>query len=340
MYNCGMYGGSFNPLHLGHVRCIIEAANQCKKLIIVLSCGERRDEIDVRVRYRWLYQLTQHLGNVKLFVISDAAESKSGYTEEYWQADAEKVKAFAGEAIDAVFCGSDYDGDSFWAKCYPEAELKITRRDSISSTEIRKNPLDHWDWLPNIVRLFYVKKVLLVGGESVGKSTLTANLANHYNTNYLEEVGRDISERSGTDKMMLPEDFTEILLRHKTRETEAVKSSNRVLFEDTDCLITLFYLRFLEGRDKEKNAALAEAISGLNSYDLILFLEPDVTFAQDGDRSEVIAADRDKYSEQIKELYRQHGFTFVSVSGNYQTRFEQAVSLVDGLIRGDDPRRS
>ncbi|WP_376785767.1 adenylyltransferase/cytidyltransferase family protein [Ruminiclostridium cellobioparum] len=29
-FKCGMYGGSFNPLHLGHVRCIIEAANQCE----------------------------------------------------------------------------------------------------------------------------------------------------------------------------------------------------------------------------------------------------------------------------------------------------------------------
>jgi len=45
-----MYGGSFDPLHLGHVRCIIEAANQCEKLGVVLSCGERWKEIDVRLR--------------------------------------------------------------------------------------------------------------------------------------------------------------------------------------------------------------------------------------------------------------------------------------------------
>ena len=334
MYNCGMYGGSFNPLHLSHVRCIIEAANRCKKLIVVLSYGERRDEIDVRVRYRWLYQLTKHIGNVKLFIIRDTAMKKADYTEEYWQADADKVKTFAGEPIDVVFCGSDYDENSFWSRCYPEAELIISPRGGISSTAIRKDPLAHWDWLPNIVRPYYVKRVLLVGGESTGKSTLTINLANYYNTNYLEEVGRDISERSGTDRMMLSEDFTDILLQHKVREIEAVKHSNRILFEDTDCLITLFYLHFLEGQNKEKNGALAETIAQMNTYDLILFLEPDVDFVQDGDRSPVIAANRNGYSEQIKELYHTHGFTFDSIRGDYQARFEQAVSLVERLIEG------
>ena len=321
-------------MHLGHVRCIVAAANQCRKLILVLSCGGRRDEIEARVRYRWLYQLTEHIGNVKLFMLDDTAESKADYTEEYWQADAEKVKAFAAEPIDVVFCGSDYGEDSFWSRCYPEAELKIIPRDGMSSTKIRENPLACWDWLPYIVRPYYVKKVLLIGGESSGKSTLTVNLANYYNTNFLEEVGRDISERSGTDRLMLQEDFTDILLRHKICEAEAVRHSNRVLFEDTDCLITLFYLRFLEGCDKGKNEALAEAISHLNSYDLILFLEPDVEFVQDGDRSEVIAANREQYSEQIKEIYRQHGFTFESIRGNYQARFEQAVALVDRLLEG------
>ena len=28
MYKVGMYGGSFNPLHLGHVNDIIKAANK------------------------------------------------------------------------------------------------------------------------------------------------------------------------------------------------------------------------------------------------------------------------------------------------------------------------
>ena len=34
-------------------------------------------------------------------------------------------------------------------------------------------------------------------------------------------------------------------------------------------------------------------------YDLILFLEPDVEWVQDGDRSEIIASDREKYGNMI-----------------------------------------
>lgn len=331
-YKCGMYGGSFNPLHIGHVRCMIQAANMCEKLIIVISSGRNRDEVDVRLRYRWVYQLTKHLPDVRIFILEDAAPSKGDYTEDYWTSDADKVKKFAGEPIDAVFCGSDYDENSFWGKCYPEAKLIIFPRDGISSTELRRDIYGHWDWLPSIVKPHYVKKVLLIGGESTGKSTLTQNLALHYNTTFMEEAGRDISERSGTDMMMIPQDFTDILLTHKQRELEQIQRADKVFFEDTDCLITRFYLDFLEGKDKERNAALANAIARMNEYDLILFCEPDVKFVQDGDRSEVIAADREKYSRQIKEIYRSRGFDFVSLSGSYQQRYEKAVQLVDDLL--------
>lgn len=334
-YKCGMYGGSFNPLHLGHVRCIIEAANQCEDLIVVISEGVNRDEIDIRVRYRWVYQLTKHIGNVRIFVLKDDTKTKKDYTEEYWMEDATKVKKFAGKKIDVVFCGSDYDKNSFWAKSYPEAENIFFERGNISSTKIREAVMSHWEWLPNVVKPYYAKKVLLIGGESTGKSTLTINLANYYNTNYLEEVGRDISERSGTDMLMLPEDFTDILLLHKVKEREALLSSNRVLFEDTDCLITKFYIQFLDGQDKVVNEKLADAIAEFNNYDLVLFMEPDVEFVQDGDRSSIIAADRENYSNKIKELYKERKVKFEVISGDYQERFLKATKLVDKLLWGE-----
>lgn len=334
-YKCGMYGGSFNPLHLGHVRCIIEAANQCEDLIVVISEGINRDEIDIRVRYRWIYQITKHIGNVRIFILQDSVETKQNYTEDLWMNDADKVKKFAGRKIDAVFCGSDYDINSFWAKCYPESENIFFQRDNISSTKIRENVMAYWEWLPNIVKPYYVKKVLLVGGESTGKSTLTINLANYYNTNYLEEVGKNLSERSGTGMLMLPEDFTDILLIHKLREREALLSSNKVLFEDTDCLVTKFYIQFLDGKDKDINENLADVIAELNKYDLVIFLEPDVKFVQEGDRSSVIAADRKHFSNKIKELYKKRNYNIEVVSGDYHERFSKSVGLVNKLLGGE-----
>ena len=331
-YNVGMYGGSFNPLHMGHVDCIIRAANMCKELYIVLSIGHNRGEIDGRIRYRWIYQLTKHIGNVKIITLEDEAASKAEYDEKYWQSDADKVKAAVGKPIDVVFCGSDYDENSFWNKCYPDSKLYIFPRNDISSTEIRKDPYAHWDWIPNIAKPYYVKKVLLMGGESTGKSTLTINLANRFNTNYIDEAGRDISERSGTDMMMLSEDFTEILLQHKLNEIKAIEHSNKVFFEDTDTLITQFFMGFLEDPGIEKNKALSDAIDALNAYDLILFLEPDVEFVQDGDRSEEIRDNREKYSDQIKDLILSHGKRFVTVSGSYEERYEKAIAEVNRLF--------
>lgn len=330
MYKVGMYGGSFNPMHNGHLDCIIRAACMCEKLYIVLSVGENRDEVDYKVRYRWLYQATKHIGNVKIIILYDQCVKKADYTLEDSKPDSEYVKKEIGEKIDIVFCGSDYDADSFWNVNYPESEFYVFERNEISSTKIRENIYKHWDWLPNFVKPYYVKKVLLIGLESSGKSTLTINLANHYNTNYIEEAGRELSEKSGTDTMMLNEDFTEILLTQKMNEIKAVERSNKVLFCDTDCLITQFYLDFLKG-DLD-NIRLSDAIDALNKYDLILYLAPDVKWVQDGDRREEIRDNRPKYREMLADIYNSHGKKFEYIEGDYLTKFNKCVELIDKLF--------
>lgn len=333
-YGVGIYGGSFNPLHLGHLECIIKAAGLCKELYIVISYRDNETDVPLRVKIRWVYQLTKHIGNVKIITLKDETVDKKDYTESYWNSDSRIVKDKIGKKIDVVFSGDDYDENSFWNKCYEESDYIVFPRNKYNSTEIRGDLYGHWDWMPQVVRTYFTKKVLIIGGESSGKSTLTINLANYFNTVYLEEVGRDLSELSGTDIYMLPEDFTRILLEHKAKEFRLIEKSNKVFFEDTDCLITHFFLDFLNDEESKKNGKLADAIAALNSYDLILFLEPDVEWVQDGDRSEVIAADRKKYSEMIKKYYTDRGFGFKIISGDYNTRFDLAVKYVNELIEG------
>ncbi|MBO5087648.1 MAG: multifunctional transcriptional regulator/nicotinamide-nucleotide adenylyltransferase/ribosylnicotinamide kinase NadR [Lachnospiraceae bacterium] len=336
MFEVGMYGGSFNPLHMGHVRCMVKAATRCNELNIVISQGIARDEVDLTVKYRWIYMMTKHLPNVRIHILEDSCESKEAYGKELWKTDAEKVKEMIGKKIDVVFCGDDYkEGDNFYKMCYPESEIIYFERDNISSTLIRSNPYKYWDMLPECVRPYYVKKVMLIGGESVGKSTMTIQLARYYNTTFIDEAGRDISMRSGTDKMMMMDDYTDILLTHKMNERKAIEGANKVLFIDTDCLITQFYLEFLNEhtKGKKEHDVLADAIAGINRYDLVIFLEPDVEFVQDGTRNEAIREQREHYSKRIKEIYDAHGIQYQSVSGDYSTRLEQVIQLVDKLLK-------
>lgn len=337
-YKVGMYGGSFDPLHVGHIHDIIRAGAMCEELYVMISWCVGRESTSKELRYRWIYNSVRHLPNVKLIMIEDQAVSKEDYnTDYYWEKGAADIRETIGKPIDAVFCGSDYLGTGRFEGLYcPESEVIYFDRKEvpISSTDLRGWAMDHWDYLPKVCKPYYTKKVLVVGGESTGKSTLVQNLALAYNTNCLAEVGRDVTEAAGSEELMIMEDFIQILLRHKTRELDAVKESNRVLFIDTDAVTTKFYARFLLSRTEEirKCEALSDAIIGINAFDLILFLEPTVAFVQDGTRNELIAADRVLYSNQIKALLDTVQMQYHCISGDYLNRFNEAKRLIRETI--------
>ena len=336
-YRVGMYGGSFDPLHIGHIHDIIKAASMCNELYIMISWCENRESTTKELRYRWILNCTKHLDNVKIIMVEDKAVSKVVYnTDYYWEKGAQDIKETIGKPIDAVFCGSDYLGTNRFESLYcPESEVIYFDRTEvpISSTEIREWATSHWDYVPDVCKPYYTKKVLVVGGESTGKSTLVQNLALAFNTNYVSEVGRDTCEYAGGEDFMNVDDLYENLIRQKINVMDAVKHSNRVIFVDTDSLTTLFYANFLleEKRDIERCTKLAEAINEISEWDLVLFLEPTVAFVQDGTRNEIIAADREKYSNQIKELLNKYGVKYECISGDYLERFNVAVRLLNEI---------
>ena len=53
-YKVGMYGGSFDPLHIGHIHDIIRAAAMCEELYVMISWCEGRESASKEQRYRWI----------------------------------------------------------------------------------------------------------------------------------------------------------------------------------------------------------------------------------------------------------------------------------------------
>ena len=332
-YKVGMYGGAFDPLHVGHLNCMIQAASLCEELYIVLSYSRKRDRIPMEYRYRWIYNSLKHIGNIHIIRLEDSEESKEDYdSQDAWEKGRDFVLCEIGKPIDVVFCGSDYKGTNRYEELYHCPVRYFERNEmSVSSTKIMSAPLKHWDWIPVIARPYFVKKVLLIGGESTGKSTLAQNLALYYNTNFLPEIGRDVCDYAGgIEDLMIEEDFHEILIRHKGKELEAVKSSNRLLFVDTDALITKFFSHFLltDPESLKRNDNLADAIAAINRFDLILFLEPTVAFVQDGTRNERLLEDREGFSNQIKRIFDECGLRYCCIGGDYHQRFVKAKELI------------
>ena len=333
-YKVGMYGGSFDPLHIGHIHDIIKAASVCEELYVMISWCEGRESTSKEMRYRWILNSTKHLPNVKIIMVEDQAVSKEEYnTDYYWEKGAEDIKRIINKPIDVVFCGTDYLGTNRFESLYcPESEVIYYNREEvpISSTQIREWATTHWDYVPAVCRPYYCRKVLVVGGESTGKSTLVQNLALAYNTNYVSEVGRDTCTFAGGEEYMNAEDLYENLLRQKVNVMDALKYANRVLFVDTDAITTLFYADFLlsDKSDKKKCEKLAEAINDISQWDVVFFLEPTVSFVQDGTRSEEIASNREKYSAQIKVLLDKNHVQYTCLHGDYLERFTRAKEIL------------
>ena len=60
-YKVGMYGGSFDPLHTGHIHDIIKAAAMCEELFVMISWCEGRESTSKELRYRWILNSIKHL---------------------------------------------------------------------------------------------------------------------------------------------------------------------------------------------------------------------------------------------------------------------------------------
>lgn len=335
----GFLGGKFFPPHMGHVNAMIRASTLVDELHIIVSYDEAYEAklcavsglmkpIPPTLRARWWKQLTKDMPHVKVHTVY---EEQTGKIED-WAKGAAGIKAAIGKPIDVVF-SSEHGYDKIFKELYPSAEHFVIDSDRkqfpISATQIRnEGAFAHWDMIPEVVRPYFNKTVVIVGTESSGKSTLVKNLANMYNTRYVEEYGRTFYERIG-DEETLPEDYQQIAFEQKFHEKHQLERANKVLFVDTEANVTNYYSQLYLKEWDDVVAAIAKA----QDYDLWIFLEPDVTWVNDGYRQHGEQAVREGNAGFLKEMLKANDVEYISISGDYHERLIQAKTAVDNLLK-------
>lgn len=335
----GLIIGDYMPLHMGHVNALMKASYLCDNLYIVLVYNNEKDKrwcdednfkyMVPEVRARWITQLTKSMKNIHILVVEEVV-FKDKRTD--ISATIDKVIKEIGVHIDKLFHSNIYYAKQI-KKRFPDIKVWIDQYDlkkfSVSSKKIRKSGvIKYWDDLPRIVRPYFVKKVVIVGTESSGKSTLTRHLAKLYNTNYVEEFGRTLCEElGGYEGIFTPDLFPYIAYGHKMNEFEAIKYSNKVLFIDTEIIVTQYFSELHSGRHP-----ILDIIAENTEYDLWIYLEPDIEWVEDGFRTYGDEETRVKNNIKLKEMLDSRNIKCEIISGSYIERIRKAIKLVDDLL--------
>ncbi len=168
----------------------------------------------------------------------------------------------------------------------------------------------------------------MYGPESTGKTTLSKQLAAHFNTIWIPEFARDYLQEKWDLKKEICDanDMLPIAVGQIKLENEAVLSANKLLFCDTNLMVTKVFSEIYYGFCDE---ALDEAARE-HEYDLFFLTDVDVPWEKDDlrDRPE----NRKETFERFKKALDENNKPYIVLSGNQEARFEKAVKAVNGLI--------
>ncbi len=180
-----------------------------------------------------------------------------------------------------------------------------------------------------------IKKIVIIGPESTGKSALCEKLAHHYNTIWVREHARDYLNTNGTEYTI--EDLDKIGEGQLHAEEKAIAeltfpnatSNQSLLFIDTDFYVLKVWSEFVF--NSCSNKILNEIVN--RSYDLYLLCEPDIPWVKDELREYPDLLTREKLFHHYKEAMTAQNTKWCIINGDYQNRFEKAISAIDELFQ-------
>ncbi|HOV14358.1 MAG TPA: AAA family ATPase [Spirochaetota bacterium] len=317
----GLVIGKFLPPHKGHLALIDYGLANCDELIILIHITEN-DYIEGERRICFLNEIYKNNNRVRIEYTNLETLPSSSVSDR----DISKIWAFylskLFPEVRIIFSSEKYG--EYLAE-YMNIECKIFDMDRIrypiSATMIRENPYIYWEFIPEQIKSYFVKKICIYGPESTGKSILTEKLANYYNTIFVPEVAREIIDN---EKDITPDTISQIFISHADEIIDKSKSADRFLFVDSDYITTEIYSNFFF----KTIPPYPQWVANANQFDLYLFCDIDVPWVYDKQRF------TEKLRKETREWFmnelikRKINYEIIDGS-DYDERFNKAVSYIE-----------
>lgn len=320
----GLVFGKFMPLHKGHLALIEFALSYCDKVMVSMSFTPD-DPIPAEIRFGWLHQIFDQNPRIELFQALDDFPDEGLPLTEATKMWADFIHQTFPD-VEGVFCSEAYGVPlSRHLNCQVVLFDLDRVQVPISATAIRSNPYQHWDFIPQLMRPYFTKKVCLYGPESVGKTTLTQQLAEYFQTTFAHEVAREMltSNEFEIEKIIEIGELQTALVKQKIQE------ANQVLFCDTDLITTQIYCQQYFGYVPEE----LQKLEAETTYDLYLLLNIDTPWVADVLRD--FGERRAEMFDLFKNELEKRALPYVLIEGNWDQRFIAARKEVERMMRGN-----
>lgn len=170
-------------------------------------------------------------------------------------------------------------------------------------------------------------KIALYGPESTGKTTLAKQLAQHFQTIWIEEFARDYLQKKwdNSQSICAPEDLLPIAIGQVKLENVALKSANNYLFCDTNLMCTKVFSEIYYGFcDSSLDKAARK-----HKYDLFFLTDIDVPFEKDDLRDK--PTEREMLLQKFEQALIDNNKPYIKLSGNQEERLQKAIIALEEL---------
>ncbi len=167
-----------------------------------------------------------------------------------------------------------------------------------------------------------VKKIVVIGPESTGKSTLSYDLANALQTVWVPEYARTYLENM--NRPYTENDLLQIAEGQLQAEDQLLDKADKFLVCDTDLYVLKVWSENSYGRC---HPWILEQIAA-RQYDMYLLTDIDIAWEDDPLREHPQPEMRAYFYNIYKEIVVNSGLPFAFISGTPQQRVQQALNAI------------